>query len=342
MKPQVFIASSVEGLSVAYAVQENLDFDVDCTVWSQGVFTPSAYPLEDIVAQLEKSDFGVFVFSPEDAITIRKEEKKAVRDNVLFELGIFIGRLGRKRTFILQAKDDDLHIASDLTGIKPLDYNPDRAGGNLVAAIGAPCNQIRTAMKSQGPKNHTVDQVVAQLDEKCCKLMLLKGKFEYFPVPDLTEMESRVFDHASDRLKSLKLLRFDLASDGMTYAYHWTPLGRAVVTKFGYDKGTPSGQTPASGAVTPSATTSLTDKAQELLIKASGDGMVIKTITHMGFGLQVGNEQLCELGDARLQADWEAAYNELVAFKLVDDKGSGEVINLTSKGFKWADQLKGA
>lgn len=144
MKPRVFIASATESLDVAYALQTNLDHDHEVTVWPQGIFALSANTLDELVRFTNNFDFGIFVFTPDDVATMRDQEKRVTRDNVIFELGLFIGALGRTRAFIVAPRDvQDLHLPSDLAGIKPATYDPDRQDDNLIAATGAACNEIR-------------------------------------------------------------------------------------------------------------------------------------------------------------------------------------------------------
>lgn len=149
-KPSVFIGSSVEGLNVAYAVQQNLMHEAEVTVWDQGVFELSRTTMESLTRVLFESDFAIFVFSPDDLVRIRDLTTPAVRDNVLFEFGLFIGRLGRDRVFFLLPTDGDLHLPTDLLGVTPGRYESSRADGSMQAATGAVSHQIRLQMKRLG------------------------------------------------------------------------------------------------------------------------------------------------------------------------------------------------
>jgi len=149
-KPRIFIGSSVEGRNVAYAIQQNLRHDAEVTVWDQGVFEISLTTIESLSDALSDNDFGAFVFSSDDLIQIRDSTKNTVRDNVLFELGLFIGRLGRKRVFFVIPTDGDLHIPSDLLGVTPGKYESVRSDGNMQAATGSVSNEIRQQIKRLG------------------------------------------------------------------------------------------------------------------------------------------------------------------------------------------------
>ena len=146
--PALFLGSSIEGLNTAYAIQQSLDYDAEPTVWSQGLFQPSQSVLFELVKSLSRFEFAVFVFSPDDTVKLRGTEFLAVRDNVIFELGLFMGALGPSRCFYLVPRSvGALHLPSDLAGITPLTYNAARSDGNLLAALGPACNEIRNAIK---------------------------------------------------------------------------------------------------------------------------------------------------------------------------------------------------
>lgn len=153
MKPRIFIGSSVEGLSIAYAIQQNLLHNAETTVWDQGVFDLSSTTIESLSKVLSSSDFGIFVFSADDVIKIRDKESAAVRDNVLFEMGLFIGKLGRERVFFVIPEATDIHIPSDLLGVTPGKFDPNRSDGSMQAATGPVSHQIRTQIKTLGLLN---------------------------------------------------------------------------------------------------------------------------------------------------------------------------------------------
>jgi hypothetical protein len=151
MKPKVFIGSSSEGLEVAYALQSNLENHGEITVWTQDVFRPSEFVLESLLKQLDTADIGIFVFSPDDTVVIRGVEHPAVRDNVIFEVGLYVGRLGRDRSFIVFPRGSNPRLPSDLLGVTVLNYDGARADGRLEAALGPASSKIRSAFSLLAP-----------------------------------------------------------------------------------------------------------------------------------------------------------------------------------------------
>lgn len=88
-KPIVFVGSSSESLPIAEALAALLPADVAAiTVWSQGIFGASRFPIEDLEAQIRIADFAVLVAASDDRVTSRGEDSDAPRDNEVFELGL--------------------------------------------------------------------------------------------------------------------------------------------------------------------------------------------------------------------------------------------------------------
>jgi predicted nucleotide-binding protein len=144
-KPTLFIGSSSEGLGVAEAIQVSLDHECDVTLWTQGVFLLGLSNLENLTRILADYDFAVLVLTPDDVVRSRGSQRSASRDNVIFELGLFMGAIGRDRAFALIDRTAELRIPSDLSGITLATYSP-HASGNIQAAVGAACTQIKQSI----------------------------------------------------------------------------------------------------------------------------------------------------------------------------------------------------
>ena len=152
-RPRLFIGSSAESLEFAYAIQQNLEDHAEATVWKQGVFELTKSAVESLIKALDRSDFAVFVFAPNDTVRLRQREYRAVRDNVVFELGLFMGKLGRQRTFVVTPKASvDFRIPTDLAGITLGTFDPKRKDKNLEAAFGPFCNQVRNQILRRGAR----------------------------------------------------------------------------------------------------------------------------------------------------------------------------------------------
>lgn len=116
-KPRLFIGSSVAGLPIANAIKEELGQQFDVRVWDKDVFKLTYSNLENLMKALDETDFASLIFLPEDKLNIKGKETETVRDNVIFELGLFLGRLGRDKVSFAVPKDYNFHLLTDLAGI---------------------------------------------------------------------------------------------------------------------------------------------------------------------------------------------------------------------------------
>jgi len=141
-KPAVFIGSSTEGLKVARAIRDQLNDDALITIWNEDEnFKPGRSTLGSLMIAVKRYDFAILVFTADDEVTSRGAVSLAPRDNVLFELGLFMGHLDRERTFIVYNKKDNVKIPSDFQGINCPVY--ESRSDNLTADLGRACNKIR-------------------------------------------------------------------------------------------------------------------------------------------------------------------------------------------------------
>lgn len=149
--PVLFIGSSVEGLRVAQEIQLGLKHEkIKVRPWSMpGVFGPGGIPIDTLIKEVDASDFAAFVFGPDDKVFSREEAYEAPRDNVVFELGLFMGRLDRNRSFIIKDQHADIKIPTDLLGVTPITY-VSKAGEDLSASVGTICTELRKVITSVG------------------------------------------------------------------------------------------------------------------------------------------------------------------------------------------------
>lgn len=149
--PVLFIGSSVEGLGTAREIVNGLKHDdIIAKAWcTPGVFDPGGVTLDVLLKEVEYCDFAAFVFGPDDRVASRAEEYAAPRDNVIFEMGLFLGRLDRNRTFIIKDHASQIKIPSDLLGITPITY-VSKPGQNLATTLSTVCNEIRSKIVKEG------------------------------------------------------------------------------------------------------------------------------------------------------------------------------------------------
>jgi CRP/FNR family transcriptional regulator, cyclic AMP receptor protein len=151
-KIRVFIISSTEALHIAREIQSQFEHDnFSVELWTDGVFRASNYAIESLEQAVGDSDFAIAIAQPDDLTSSRGQIGFAPRDNVIFELGFFIGRLGRKRTFLLEPRGEEVKLPTDLAGLTTIVY---RYGDSktLPSLLGPTCHRMRKIINELGPR----------------------------------------------------------------------------------------------------------------------------------------------------------------------------------------------
>jgi CRP/FNR family cyclic AMP-dependent transcriptional regulator len=142
-EPAIFIGSSSEGLPIGKIINRYLQrHPFVPRLWSNGVFEATKTTIEDLMRIRKETDFAVLVLTGDDVTKSRGKGSPSPRDNVIFELGLFMGALDRERTYIVAARGLKLKIPTDLLGVKCLPFHR-RRGRSLARNLQPVLQELR-------------------------------------------------------------------------------------------------------------------------------------------------------------------------------------------------------
>ena len=128
MKRKLFIGSSSEEKSMAVAEKLKTKITEECGEWiepklwsDKKVFLLNQSTYHNLLESSRKYEYGIFVANADDMVEKKGNISPCMRDNVLFEAGMFLGSLGLRRAFFLA--DAECKLLSDYAGITVSFYN---------------------------------------------------------------------------------------------------------------------------------------------------------------------------------------------------------------------------
>ena len=217
MRPTLFIGSSSAGLPVAQALQQNLNSTFEVEIWNQGSFEIGDFNLEALMNTGRRSHFAVLVLTPDDLTTVDNMARPSPRDNVIFEMGLFLGVLGRRQAFIVHEKGSKLKLPTDIDGVTRATYIMPN-NGSLTAALGAASIQISEAAFSdaEGGYLHKLEQEEKRRQEKRKRTQVLVHSA-------LKNVCSALSSPASPEGAMLRAFVFKKEQETLVCTHAWSP-----------------------------------------------------------------------------------------------------------------------
>lgn len=148
-RPELFIGSSRERRRLVEKLANSNELKSVSKIkpWT-GIFPLTLPTLDALLDAVGSVDFALLILSADDIVNKRDREQMSPRDNVILELGLFLGVLGKERTVILVEEGvevEELALPSDLAGITYLPYKKGAKGkDSLSSAIHRVAERIKT------------------------------------------------------------------------------------------------------------------------------------------------------------------------------------------------------
>lgn len=115
-KPKIFIGSSKSGLKAAEKVKTHLSNIGECFLWDESsIWEPNRSTFDNLLRMVSYFDFGVFVATADDLTLTNDHIVIEPRDNVILEMALFLGAMGKDKSFLLVEKG--IKLPTDFSGI---------------------------------------------------------------------------------------------------------------------------------------------------------------------------------------------------------------------------------
>jgi predicted nucleotide-binding protein len=127
MGARIFVGSSTEAKETAMLIADGLaGLGFEPVRWWTA-FPAGAFTLESLLDTCRKVDAAVFLLTAEDQTWSRGKRSNSPRDNLIFELGMFMGMVGRQRTLVLA--EPKAKRPTDIEGWTYLPFNKNDVEG---------------------------------------------------------------------------------------------------------------------------------------------------------------------------------------------------------------------
>lgn len=170
-KLNVFIGSSSEERKIDTQIRNIIEENnAKATNWRK-IFTPGEFGLDSLIKISNKIDAAVLIASLDDKIWYRGNKTTTPRDNIIFEIGLFIRALGRNRVAVVVVNNENGEtpkLPSDLLGLNLLFHDINKPAKIEHSISNWICNLVKISQT----KNQIYSDTLKQIDDNLNSLPL--------------------------------------------------------------------------------------------------------------------------------------------------------------------------